>query len=403
MMRKFCFSVSILLLLFIFINGLTLYVDDTSYSDFFKQNLEMQYSNVRNDADVIITIGEELNSGGGYTYSLFLFGNNQYEGINDTISLDTEPGMSEAELREHLLKMMKLGLVKYMIADGETDNISIEYSRRNIIEENMNDPWNNWYMKIAGSGQFYGEQSYTRRLLYGVVNATRVTENNKMSLSVSGEFDYSEFVMDSLSSIIMKKPTYSFNSYFANGINEHWTYGAYVKYYHSTYYNWQHIYEVMPAVEYNFFPYNESSSRQLTIMYRPFAGYYQYIEQTIFGKTEEIMTGQEFIIAADYIQKWGSAEVSLSYSHQFADLSKYDLYLNGYLDFYLLKGLSLSLYMYFLLPRNQFYLPAEGASQEEILLEQRKLQTDYEYNISVFITYTFGTRNRSIVNSRFNI
>lgn len=403
-MRKVCFSVSILLLLFIFINGLTLYVDDTSYSDYFRQNLDMQYCNVRNDADVIIAIGEESNSAGGYTYSLFLYGNNEFMNINDTMAIQTEPGISESELRNHILKMLKLGLVKYMIAGDQTDNISVEYSSNRLKpEESITDSWNNWYMKIAGSGQFYGEQSFYRRLLYGAVNATRVTENNKMSLSVSGEYDYSEFIMDSLSSIIMKKPTYSFNSYFANGINEHWTYGAYLKYYHSSYYNWQNIYEIMPAIEFNFFPYDESSSRQLTIMYRPFAGYYRYIEQTIFGKTEEIMTGQKFIIAADYIQKWGNAEISLSYSHQFTDISKYDLYLNSNLDFYILKGLSLSLYTYFLLQRNQFYISAEGASQEEILLEQKKLQTNFEYNISVYITYTFGTKNRSIVNSRFNI
>lgn len=364
----------------------------------------MDYSTVRNDADVIVIIGNESNSAGGYTYHIFLFGNNDFINVNDTLDITAEPGTSESELRESILNIVKLGLIRYMIMAGETDEILIDYVEKaadNVIMEK--DAWNNWYMKIAGAGKFYGEQSFSRRLLYGVLNAARITENNKLSLSVSGEFDYSEFIMDSLTSIIMKKPAYSINSYFANGINEHWTYGAYFKYYHSTFYNWQNIYEIMPALEFNFFPYNESSSRQLTIMYRPFAGHYEYIEQTIFGKTEEIMTGQEIIIAADYIQKWGNAEVSLSYSHQFADMKKYDLYLNAYLDFYLFKGLSLSLYTYFVLPRNQFYLSAEGATSEEILLKQRKLQTNFECNISVYLTYTFGTKNRSIVNSRFNI
>jgi hypothetical protein len=46
-------------------------------------------------------------------------------------------------------------------------------------------------------------------------------------------------------------------------------------------------------------------------------------------------------------------------------------------------------------------LPARGASEEEILLRQRQLQSGYRYEIGMSLTYSFGSIFSSIVNPRF--
>ena len=51
--------------------------------------------------------------------------------------------------------------------------------------------------------------------------------------------------------------------------------------------------------------------------------------------------------------------------------------------------------------RDQLSLPIEEATQEEILLHQRKIATDYDYNISFGFRYTFGSIYSNVVNSRF--
>jgi len=51
--------------------------------------------------------------------------------------------------------------------------------------------------------------------------------------------------------------------------------------------------------------------------------------------------------------------------------------------------------------RDQLALPARGATDEEILLRIRRLQTGYEYNLGVSLTYTFGSIFSSVVNPRF--
>ena len=51
--------------------------------------------------------------------------------------------------------------------------------------------------------------------------------------------------------------------------------------------------------------------------------------------------------------------------------------------------------------RDQLSLPLRGATEEEVLLRLRRLQSGYEYGFGVSLTYTFGSIFSSIVNPRF--
>jgi hypothetical protein len=50
---------------------------------------------------------------------------------------------------------------------------------------------------------------------------------------------------------------------------------------------------------------------------------------------------------------------------------------------------------------DQLYLPAEGATDEEILLRRRQLATSYRYRLSIGASYTFGSIFNNVVNTRF--
>ena len=52
--------------------------------------------------------------------------------------------------------------------------------------------------------------------------------------------------------------------------------------------------------------------------------------------------------------------------------------------------------------RDQVFLPRRGASDEEILLQQRDLLTDFDYRLNVSLSYTFGSIFNNIVNPRFD-
>jgi hypothetical protein len=65
------------------------------------------------------------------------------------------------------------------------------------------------------------------------------------------------------------------------------------------------------------------------------------------------------------------------------------------------KGLQLNLFGSYGRVRDQLYLPREGATDEEVLLRLRQLQTSYRYFFSVGLSYTFGSLFNNIVNPRF--
>jgi hypothetical protein len=51
--------------------------------------------------------------------------------------------------------------------------------------------------------------------------------------------------------------------------------------------------------------------------------------------------------------------------------------------------------------RDQLYLRAGEATDEEILLRRRQLATSYRYSMFVGVGYTFGSIFNNIVNPRF--
>ena len=51
--------------------------------------------------------------------------------------------------------------------------------------------------------------------------------------------------------------------------------------------------------------------------------------------------------------------------------------------------------------RDQLYISAAGATEEQILLRQRALATDFNYYTSFGISYRFGSIFNNVVNPRF--
>ena len=51
--------------------------------------------------------------------------------------------------------------------------------------------------------------------------------------------------------------------------------------------------------------------------------------------------------------------------------------------------------------QDQIYLSAEGASDEEALLQLQQLDTDFQYGVSVGFSFQFGSIFNNVVNNRF--
>jgi hypothetical protein len=132
-------------------------------------------------------------------------------------------------------------------------------------------------------------------------------------------------------------------------------------------------------------------------------GIYQasYTEETVFGKLEETLLRQYAVLSVDFRQPWGSANVSGNAQSYLHDSSLHRLGFNGYLNIRLMRGLDLNVGGGYSRPRDQLSLARGDATDEDILLQLRQLQTDYSYDFSFGLSYRFGSIFNNIVNPRF--
>jgi hypothetical protein len=156
-----------------------------------------------------------------------------------------------------------------------------------------------------------------------------------------------------------------------------------------------------PAIEYNLFPYAQSTRRQFTVTYS--AGYnsFSYEEPTIFERLEETRVNHAVQTSFEVNEPWGESDVTLEFSQFLDEPDQNRLVFFGDVEIRLFRGFFLSLNGSSSLIRDQIYLPRRDATDEEILVRQRQLSTDYEWRFRIGLTYSFGSIFNNVVNSRF--
>ncbi|NMC37432.1 MAG: hypothetical protein GYA41_03825 [Bacteroidales bacterium] len=157
----------------------------------------------------------------------------------------------------------------------------------------------------------------------------------------------------------------------------------------------------MPGIEYDVFPYSESTRRQLRILYKAGYNYINYIDTTIYDKTKEGLWLQSLMASYEVVQKWGSIDISFGYSNYFHDWSKNNFSLDGSVDLRIAKGLSVNFGGGASLIHDQLGLVKGGATTEEVLLRRKELATQFQYFTMFGFTYTFGSIYNNVVNPRF--
>ena len=125
------------------------------------------------------------------------------------------------------------------------------------------------------------------------------------------------------------------------------------------------------------------------------------IGNAFYNKKEEFLVAQSLRATLVLQQKWGSVSTSLTGSNYFHDFSKNQLSLFTQLQWRIVGGLSMNLYGGGSIIHDQLNLPGYGATDEEVLTEQKELSTSYNYFASFGISYTFGSIYNNVVNPRF--
>ena len=359
----------------------------------------VNYVRDRKDAQIHILVTTQKTGSGGREYTLTFIGQKEFEGMEDTLTFFSEPSATEDEIRKEIVQTLKIGAMPYIAKTPLKDQISIS-----IIEKAepspIKDPWDFWVFRINLYSFLYGQQTTNSIFLRGSLSANQITSNWKIRFSAGTSYNEDNFTIGG------EKITSTSKYYWSEGLivkslNDHWSIGTSGTGSSSTYSNERLNLFFAPAIEYNFFPYSESTRRELRFLYRSGVNPVQYEDTTIYFKTSEILYNEDLSITLEQQQPWGSVSTTLSGSNYFHDFRKNRLTFSGYLSLRLVKGFSFSLSGSASRIRDQLSLPKGEATEEEILLRLKELETGYEYSGSVGLSYTFGSIYSSVVNPRF--
>ncbi|MCR4395242.1 MAG: hypothetical protein NUW07_00735 [Candidatus Saccharicenans sp.] len=227
-----------------------------------------------------------------------------------------------------------------------------------------------------------------------------MTPDWKIRLSVSGNFYRNTFEYEDLT-FISKSHGYGFRGLVAKSLGEHWSVGAFATLTSSTYQNIKLSSRISPAIEYNIFPYSQSTKRQLRLTYSLEVGPAFYFEETIFDRTRQFLVSENLSATLELKQKWGTITTGVEASHFFHDFSKYRIELNTDLSVRLFLGFSVNVYGGYSRIHDLISIAKASASWEDVLLMRKQLATSYNYYFSIGFSYSFGSIFSNVVNPRF--
>ena len=383
-------------------DALNVFLDCNYWCDFDYIRTEIPYVNYvrdRKEAQVHVLITTQPTGSGGNENTLSFLGQHNFAGLNDTlryVSLQTD---TDDAIRKGLVRALNLGLVRYVSKTPFIEHITVTYDKPKTASKVV-DKWNYWVFSLSANGFFNGEKSAKYSSLYGTFSAQRVTSALKINVRLYGNYNESSFDFGerTISSFSRSK---GMSALVVKSLGEHWSLGGRGNFSSSTFSNIKSAARVSSALEYNSFPYSQSTRRQFRFLYELGWNCDRYTEITIYDKNVEALFNESLTLTLESKQPWGSIEASLEGSHYLHDFSKNRLELYSQLSLQFFKGISFELYGSFSFIHDQLSLPKGGATDEEILLQRKQLETQYQYFGSMGISYTFGSIYNNVVNPRF--
>lgn len=381
-------------------------------ADYFRR--ELPFTNWvldREVADVHVLVTSQQTGGGGRVYALTFIGLRGFVGEDHELTVTTSGDATEDDERSELAQRTRLGLVRYAQQTAAADRLRVTFATPTgeasggATATAADDPWNFWVFRFSANAFLNGQSTFSNSNLFGRVGASRTTETWKHDVSFNFSQNIQKFDIPqsdgSVQTIEETREDWGARVLTVRSLGQHWAVGVRADVGSSTFLNQAKRGSFKPGVEVNVFPYSESSRRSLTVQYLAGPVYFEYNDTTIFGEIEETRGQQSLTARLDLVQPWGRWSTSLTGQQFLHDLEKYSVTLFGSFNVRLFKGFSVRMSGNYSWIRDQLFLPAEGATPQEILLFQRQLGTNFRYFTSLGFEYRFGSIFNNVVNPRF--
>lgn len=361
----------------------------------------VNYVNDRRQADIYVLVTTNKTGSKGREYTLTFTGRNKFEGLNDTLIYNSLSTYTKDNIREGFVKTLKIGLMPYMLKTPLFNMFDIKFNYA-INNNLLTDKWDYWIFRTRLRGSFNGEESRNSYYISSSIDADRITEEWKLRLGADLNYDEENYNYAGAENYSSFTRSLAAHARIVKSLTDHWSLGANSYFYSSTYRNIKQNYQIGPAIEYNIFPYSESTYREMRLSYSINYNFNKYYEKTIYNKMEEHLVRQYVELNTEFTQPWGQIELNAVFSNFLSDASKNRLHIYSDVSINFFEGFAFSFGVGYSMIHDQINLPARDLNLDEILLRRSELATQYSYWMSTGISYTFGSIYNNIVNTRFN-
>jgi hypothetical protein len=346
----------------------------------------------------------------GTEYQFDLIGIRDFEGQDDHLTWTSSAVNTRDEIINGITRTMALGFVHYAQQLGLAEQLRVEFDapdnvqqarQAQNVQDPEDDPWDFWVFRLNGRVDLSGQDKRKTHNLNGTVTANRVTDDLKLQFNVTGRSSHTENQLSNGTWIDSDSKSWSATGVAVKSITDHWSMGAQFGGGSSSSANRRAGYRAAPALEWNLFPYSESTRRQLIFMYQVGAAWIDWWEETLYEKTEEWVYDHRLRGDLNFRQPWGSGGTAVQIGSLLDDFSKWELSVQGTVNVRVFRGLSLTLGGDYNIIRNQIGIRRRNLTDEEILTARRQLATESSYRLNVGFTYDFGSVFNNIVNTRF--
>lgn len=374
--------------------------------DFVRQQIPVvNYVRDREQSDVHIIVTRHDAGSAGTNYAISFIGNRAFLGIDNELTYWASSNNSSDETRRGYTNILKIGLVTYLSSTSMIDRVLVDFftdttdASGEDDASDESDSWNSWVFEVYGGGNFGKEEKLSNYSFRTGFFADRVTSQWKIRLRPYFNFNNRTYFRTE-GDIVNSTHRHGYSAYVVKSLTDRWSLGVFSSGLSSTFHNMKINADLVPAVEWSLFPYQEATRRSLTLAYRMGYGYNNYMETTIFGKDEEWIWAQSLEATIRFQQPWGNVRAGLTGSHFFNDLSKNRVQIYTSVNLRVFQGLSLNLYGNYEIINDLVAIPAGDRSLEEVLLARTQQATSYSISGSVGLSYTFGSRFSAAYNPR---
>lgn len=371
-------------------------------SSYVKDNIPfVNYVRDPRAAELLVIVGYVGAGLSGGEYAIEMRGRGRFAGMSDTLRYYSAPTEIEDDTKRAVVRTLKMGLMRYVARTPLADDIRID-CLRTAPPRAVADPWDGWVFRTAASGGLSGSQLEDDFSFGASLSASRVTEKLKIDAAATLSYRDDETALASRTIHTIRRSN-QMNALVAASVTPRWSAGGYASARYTTTGNVKSRYGIAPAIEFSLFPYREASFRTIVFTYGVEHLDVAYRDTTIYDKISERLWSHLLMGYMSMARPWGTAFGSVTWKQYLHDPGINSLSGGVSISYRLFKGFNLNVSGNYTRDRDRIDQERRDLTDEEILLNLRRLSETYYYGVSIGFSYTFGSIYANVVNSRFSL